>query len=94
MGPGVGLGVVLHGKRRDVQKRDALGRAVVEVHVRQLDAAEAFVLHHGGNAGAHPEAQVAFVALETAGQLRHQRAQAGEQQAEAVVLRRDLHAVA
>ena len=60
--------------------------------MREADAAEALVVHDRRDAGARPEAQVVLVALEAARELRHERAQAGKQKAEAVVLRRDLHA--
>src|SRR3954468_11221503 len=37
---GAGFGVVLHAARGDVEQADALDRAVVEVHVRELRRAE------------------------------------------------------
>ncbi len=58
--------MVLHAERGDVEEGDALGRAVVEVHVREADAAEALVVHDRRDAGARPEAQVVLVALEAA----------------------------
>ena len=56
-----GFRVVLHRERGYVEERDALGRAVVEVHVRELDASEALVLHHRRDAAAHPAAQVVLM---------------------------------
>src|SRR3954454_3945233 len=40
VGPGPGLRVVLHAAGGDVEQPDALDRAVVEVHVRELRLAE------------------------------------------------------
>ena len=88
------LGVVLDAERGDVEEGYALGRAVVEVDVREADAPEARVVDDGGDAAAHPEAQVAVggVLGDAVGELGDQRAEAGEQDPEAVVLGGDLHA--
>ena len=95
-GAGRGLGVVLDREARSVEQLDALGGAVVEVHVRQTNAAEALVHHDRRDTAAHPGAQVAVGRMLglAAGKLGNQFAQAGEQQAKAVVLRGDLHATA
>ena len=70
--------------------------------MREADAAEALVLDDGRDAALNPEAQVtgrgravgtARVLRHTARELGHKRPQAREDEAEAVVLRRDLHAV-
>ena len=60
--------------------------------MRELDASEALVLHHRRDAAARPAAQVVLVRADAGRQLRHERAQAGEHEAEAVVLRGDLNA--
>ena len=86
--------MVLHAEARGVEQLDALGGAVVEVHMREADAAEALVLHHRRDAALDPETQVAIGRMlgNAAGKLGHEGSQAGEHQAEAVVLRGDLHA--
>ena len=95
-GAGRSLGMVLHREARRVEQLDALGGAVVEVHVCQANAAEALVHHDRRDAATHPGAQVAIgrVLGLAAGKLRDQFAQTGEQQAKAMILRGDLHATA
>ena len=87
------LGVVLHRESRDVKECDALGRAVIEVHVRELNAAEALVAHNRSYVLFHPEAQVINVLGHTCRLLGDKLAKRGEQDAEAVVLRGDLDAM-
>ena len=79
-----------------VRELDALGGAVVEVHMCQANATKALVHHDRRDAATHPGAQVAIgrVLGLAAGKLRDQFAQTGEQQAKAVVLRGNLHATA
>ena len=86
------LGVVLHRERRDVKKRDALGGAVIQVHMRELDAAELLVAHNGRHALLNPEAQVVTMLGLACRLLGDKLAERWEQKAEPVVLRRDLHA--
>ena len=95
-GAGRGLGVVLDREARRVEQLDTLGGAVVEVHVRQANAAEALVHHDRRDAAAHPGAQIAIGRMLglAAGEFGDELAQAGEQQAKAMVLRGDLHAAA
>ena len=64
--------------------------------MRQANAAEALVHHDRRDAAAHPGAQIAIGRMLglAAGKLGNQLAQAGEQQAKAVVLRGNLHATA
>ena len=90
------LGVVLDRETRGVEQLDALGGAVVEVHMCQANATKALVHHDRRDAATHPGAQVAIGRMLglAAGKLRNQFAQTGEQQAKAVVLRGDLHATA
>ena len=80
-GAGRGLGVVLDREARGVEQLDALGGAVVEVHVRQANAAEALVHHDRRDAATHPGTQVAIGRMLglAAGKLRDQFAQTGEQ---------------
>ena len=88
--------MVLDREARSVEQLDTLGGAVIEVHVRQANAAEALVHHDRRDAATHPGAQVAIGRMLglAAGKLGNQLAQAGEQQAKAVVLRGNLHATA
>ena len=88
--------MVLHREARRVEQLDTLGGAVVEVHMRQANTAEALVHHDRRDTAAHPDAQVAIgrvLGLAT-GKLGNKLAQAGEQQAKAMVLRGNLHAAA
>ena len=91
-GPGGRLRVVLHAEGRHVEEGEALGGAVVEVHVGEPDAPEALVGHDGGDTAPAPFPQVFHVLGRTSGELGHQRAQALEARAEAVVLGRHFHA--
>ena len=95
-GAGRGLGVVLDREARGVEQLDALGSAIVEVHVRQANAAEALVHHDRRDAAAHPGAQIAIGRMLglAARELGDELAQAGEQQTKTVVLRGNLHATA
>ena len=88
--------MVLHREARRVEQLDALGGAVVEVHMRQANAAEALVHHDWRDAAAHPDAQIPIGRMLglAAGKLGDKLAQAGEQQTKAMVLRGNLHATA
>lgn len=88
--------MVLDREARRVEQLNALGGAVVEVHMRQANAAEALVHHDRRDSAAHPDAQISIDRILglAAGKLGDKLAQAGEQQAKAVVLRGDLHATA
>ena len=88
--------MVLDRKARRIEQLNALGGAIVEVHVRQANAAEALVHHDWRDTAAHPGAQVAVGRMLglAAREFRDQFAQAGEQQAKAVVLRSNLHTAA
>ena len=91
-----GLGVVLDREARGVEQLDALGGAVVKVHMRQANAAKALVHHDRRDAATHPGAQISIGRMLglAAGKLGDKLAQAGEQQAKAMILRGDLHATA
>ncbi len=75
-----GLGVVLDREARGIEQLDALGGAVVEVHVRQANAAEALVHHDRRDSAAHPDAQVAVGRMFdlAAGKLGDKLAELGE----------------
>ena len=90
------LGVVLDREARGVEQLDALGGAVVEVHMRQANATKALVHHDRRDSAAHPGAQISIGRMLglAARKLGDKLAQTGEQQAKAVVLRGDLHAAA
>ena len=64
--------------------------------MRQANAAEALVHHDWRDAAAHPDAQISIGRMLglAAGKLGDKLAQAGEQQAKAMVLRGNLHATA
>ena len=91
-----GLGVVLDREARCVEQLDALGGAVVEVHMCQANATKALVHHDRRDSAAHPDAQISIGRMLglAAGKLGDKLAQAGEQQAKAMVLRGDLHTAA
>ena len=55
-GSGRSFRVVLHREYRRVEELDALGGAIIQVHVREPDAPEVLVLHDGGHAALRPEA--------------------------------------
>ena len=92
-GPGLGFGMVLHREGRHVEQGDAFGRAVVQVDVGELDAAEAVVLHHRRDPLLDPIAQVGMGRARAARKLGHERTERIEQEAEPVVLGGDFHAV-
>lgn len=88
--------MVLDREARGVEQLNALGGAVVEVHVRQANAAKALVHHDGRDTTAHPDAQIAVGRMLglAARKFGDKLAQAGEQQAKAMVLRGNFHAAA
>ena len=92
----VGLGVVLHRESILVEQLNAFASAIVQVDVRQANAAEALVFNDGRDAALRPEAKVAVGRMlgHAAGKLGHEFAEAREHQAEAVVLRGDFHLAA
>ena len=85
--------MVLHAKAGDVEQLDALGGAIVKVHVGEADAAKAFVSHNGCHSALDPKAQVALgrMLAHATRELGYQVSQAGEHQTKAVVLRRDFN---
>lgn len=64
--------------------------------MRQANATKALVHHDRRDAAAHPDAQISIGRMLglAAGKFGDKLAQAGEQQAKAMVLRGDLHATA
>ena len=88
--------MVLDREARRIEQLNALGSAVIEIHMRQANAAETLVHHDRRDTAAHPDAQIAIgrVLGLAARKLGDKLAQAGEQQAKAVVLRGDLHTAA
>ena len=94
-GTGSSFGMVLHGESGAVQQLDALSRTVIKVDMCKANASKTLVLHHGRNAALRPYTQVAIgrmLGLATR-ELRNKLAQAREHKAEAVILRRNLHAM-
>ena len=96
MGPGEASGWYWTEKHGASRQLDTLGGAVVEVHMRQANAAKALVHHDRRDSAAHPDAQISIGRMLglAAGKLGDKLAQAGEQQAKAMVLRGDLHTAA
>ena len=90
MRTGRGLGVVLHRERRHVEQPDALGGHVVEVHVRELHAAEPLERTTGATPAATHAPRSLASSVEPAARLGDERADRAEVDAEAVVLARDL----
>ena len=88
--------MVLDREARRVEQLNALGGAVIEIHMRQANAAETLVHHDRRDTAAYPGAQIAIgrVLGLAARKLGDKLAQAGEQQAEAMVLRGNFHAAA
>ena len=88
--------MVLDREARRIEQLNTLGGAVIEIHMRQANAAEALVHHDRRDTAAYPDAQIAIgrVLGLAARKLGDKLAQAGEQQAKAVVLRGDLHTAA
>ena len=88
--------MVLDREARRIEQLNALGGAVIEIHMRQANAAETLVHHDRRDTAAYPDAQIAIdrVLGLTARKLGDELAQAWKQQSEAVVLRSNLHAAA
>ena len=85
--------MVLHGEGGDVHKLDALGRAVVEVDVREAHATVLLGHDDGRHVAAGPEAQVLVggVLGHAVRELGHERAEGREDRPVVVVLSGDLH---
>ena len=86
--------MVLDAERWNVEERNALGGSVVEVDMSQTDAAKTRIVDDRRHSALHPEAQVAVgrMCRNAVGKRRDKFAQAGKQDAEAMILRGDLHA--
>ena len=55
---GASFRVILHAKRRNIEKRYALRGAVIEIHMRKLDAAELLIVNDRSDLSLAPKTQV------------------------------------